>query len=121
MWPHGAPIRPACGRIPGNGLGLALQFLFFLISYSTLGLPSLDFVAGEALPVVNRDHPAAVGTTVPLVLLAQEGLDAFGADHFEVLNRAYAVAAAITLVEFSQPLAGIAVTFKAESYLVLGQ
>src|ERR1700757_487123 len=101
MWPHGAPIRPACGRIPGNGLGLALQFWFFLISDSTLGLPSLDFVAGEALPFGNGDHPAAVGTTVPLALLAPEAVDAFCANDFQVFYRAYAIRTAITLIELA--------------------
>lgn len=81
----------------------------------------MDFVAGEALLVVNGDHPTAVGTAVNFALLAQEELDPFVADHIEVFDRAYAVAAAIALVEFSQPLAGIAVAFKAEIYVVLGQ
>jgi hypothetical protein len=53
MLPHVAPIPPACGRIPGNELRLALQISFFRISYSTLGLPSLDFVAVGALFVLG--------------------------------------------------------------------
>jgi hypothetical protein len=71
------------------------------VSSDFVDLVLFDFVASEALLVVNGDHPATVGTTVPFALLEQEELDAFGADHFEVFDRAHAVAAAIALVKFS--------------------
>lgn len=79
-----------------------------------LGLPSFDFVAGKALLVMNGNHAAATGTTVDLALLPQKEREPFGADHIEIVDRAYPVRLTISPIEFAESLTGIAVTFKTE-------
>ena len=103
---RGTGWRGLCSAQAVTDRTVGYNALFERLDHWSLRIPTSDFLAVEALLVVNTDHSTTLAAFVKSILPFQKRVYAVVSNHSEVSDRAVVIVSSVSFIEVAQMCAG---------------